>query len=251
MNIISVSNQKGGVGKTTSVINLAYSFNILGFKTLVIDLDPQGNATSGLGEQKNKGFTVRDLLENRFTSKPTQVAENLFLIHASEDLVGFEAEILRNQSGEYLLKNALQGLKQDYKLILIDTPPSTGALLVNALVASNWVLVPVQAEYYALEGLSGLLEIIEFIRDTANSNLLIIGFFITMFDSRTTLSKQVEEELRRNFGELVFDVRIPRSVRVAEAPSFGKPILQYEAQNIAGLAYLNLADRILTKLNLI
>lgn len=248
MPIISVANQKGGVGKTTSVINLAYSFSILGQKTLIVDLDPQGNATSGLGCRKNLTPNVRDLLNEAENLNPPEVFDNLFLFSASEELVGFDAFFNQSKSRETLLKHSLKKIEHLFNIVLIDTPPSTGLLSVNALVASEWVLVPVQAEYYALEGLSGLIEIVEFIKQTANPNLKFLGFFLTMYDSRTLLSRQVDDELRRSFTNLVFDVRIPRSVRVAESPSHGKPLLKYDPTNLAGLAYLNLADRIISKL---
>lgn len=247
--IIAICNQKGGVGKTTTCINLGYSLALLGRNTLLVDLDPQANCTSGLGAAKSE-CSVLDLLNGRDVI-PTCVFDNLHLLPSCQDLLGLEVELANIEGREFMVKNKLDSIKDLYDIILLDTPPSLGILALNALTAADYCLVPVQAEYYALEGLASITKTVEFIKNTSNPRLKIIGFVVTMFDSRTVLSKQVFDEIRQSFGDLVFDIKIPRSVRVAEAPSFGKPLLQYDSGNIAGLAYLNLADKLIQRLDMV
>lgn len=244
--VIAVTNQKGGVGKTTTCINLGYSFSLLGRNTLLIDLDPQANCTSGVGVSDPEA-TVVDVFNGK-PFPPIPIFDNLYLIPSSTDLLGIEVELVNVSNREFILRREIEPIKNKFDIILLDTPPSLGLLSVNALTAADFCLVPVQAEYYALEGLASINRTIQFIQKTTNPDLAILGFVVTMFDNRTVLSKQVFDEIKRNFNNLVFDIKIPRSVRVAEAPSFGKPLLQYDPTNLAGLAYLNLADQLIQRL---
>jgi chromosome partitioning protein len=239
--IFAIANQKGGVGKTTTAINLAACLAEAGERSLVVDLDPQANATSGLGERANGSSSI-DLLDGaplRELAKPTRFA-NLDLVPAKPDLAGTAAELSRRGDGEHYLSEALAG-NGDYSFVFVDCPPSLGPLTVNALAAADRVLVPLQAEYYALEGLAQLVRSVELIRARLNPRLAIAGVILTMVDRRTRLAADVDAEVRRHFGNLVFNTSIPRSVRVAEAPSHGMPVTAYDRGSAGADAYWKVA----------
>jgi chromosome partitioning protein len=249
--IISIVNQKGGVGKTTTAVNLAASLALSGEKILLIDIDPQGNSTSGIG-------IVRDLVENTLYGvlaghcslndavMETQI-EHLFIAPSSIDLLGAEIELVGKEGRERILASALEEFKEEYRYIIIDCPPSLGLLTLNALVASDSVLVPVQCEYYALEGLSMLLKTIQLIQGSFNHHLDIKGIVLTMFDIRNNLAHQVEDEVRRHFGEKVYQTIIPRNIALGEAPSHGKPVMLYDMKSRGAQSYLSLAKEILSE----
>jgi len=242
--IVALANQKGGVGKTTTAINLGACVAACERKVLIVDLDPQANATSGVGFSKNDeasmypvlvdGAPIRDII--RLTELPT-----LSLAPSSVDLVGAEIELREAIGREFHLRKALADVQGDYDYILIDSPPSLGLLTINALTAADSVLVPMQCEYFALEGISQLLRTVERVRDAVNPALEIEGIALTMYDERMNLSRQVAEEVRRHFGEKVYRTVIPRNVRLGEAPSFGKPIILYDIRSRGSEAYLNLS----------
>jgi chromosome partitioning protein len=247
--IITVVNQKGGVGKTTSTINVAAYLAANNKKVLIIDLDPQGNATSGLGSLKGSS-TIYDVLIGG-SKIDNVIAEsnikNLDMISADSSLSAFETESVGLSEREYILKNQLENLSYDY--ILIDCPPSLGVLTINALTAADQVLIPVQAEYYAMEGLSQLLHTIQAVQERTNSELTILGLFLTMYDKRTSLSQQVKKEIENYFGELVFKTQIPRNIRLAEAPSHGKTIFEYDSWSKGAKMYKSLGKEILGRTN--
>jgi chromosome partitioning protein len=247
--IITICNQKGGTGKTTSAINLATCFALEGKKTLLIDLDPQANATSGLGINKHsiKQSTYHVLLEELELPEILQATavSNLFLAPSNLDLTGAEVELVGALGREYRLKRALTKEKQGFDIILIDSPPSLGLLTINALCAADSVLVPVQCEYYALEGLTQLTNTIKLVKDNLNPNLVIEGVLLTMADFRTNLTKEVIQEARKYFKEKVYETVIPRSIRLTEAPSFGKPIALYDPDSIGAQKYAELTKEIL------
>src|SRR5947199_4860521 len=240
--IFAIANQKGGVGKTTTAINLAACLAEAGERSLVVDLDPQANATSGLGERANGSSSI-DLLDGaplRELAKPTRFA-NLDLVPAGNDLAGAAVELARRNDGEGFLRDALAGAGADYSFVFVDCPPSLGPLTVNALAAADRVLVPLQAEYYALEGLAQLVHSVELVRSRLNPRLAIGGVILTMVDGRTKLAADVSDEVRRHFGELVFKTAVPRSVRVAEAPSHGLPVTAYDRDSAGADAYWKVA----------
>ncbi len=242
--IVALANQKGGVGKTTTAINLGACVAACERKVLLVDLDPQANATSGVGVSKNEeasmypvlvdGAPIRDII------RPTELPM-LSLAPSSVDLVGAEIELREAIGRELHLRKALADIKGDYDYIHIDSPPSLGLLTINALTAADSVLVPMQCEYFALEGISQLLSTVERVRDAVNPALEIEGIALTMYDERMNLSRQVAEEVRTHFGEKVYRTVIPRNVRLGEAPSFGKPIILYDIRSRGSEAYLNLA----------
>ncbi|NUR75882.1 MAG: ParA family protein [Thermoleophilia bacterium] len=239
--VYAFANQKGGVGKTTSAINLAACLAEAGERALVVDLDPQANATSGLGMRAN-GTSTYDLLDGApLTSlaKPTQFA-NLFLVPSRPELAGAVVELSQREDGERYLAAALQE-SDGFDFVLLDCPPSLGPLTVNALAAADRVVVPVQTEYYALEGLAQLVQSINLIKTRLNPRLAIAGVLLTMVDTRTRLSADVEAEVRKHFGALVFDAVVPRSVRVAEAPSHGLPLTHYDRRSRGAEAYWKVA----------
>ncbi|HZQ04094.1 MAG TPA: ParA family protein [Gaiellaceae bacterium] len=239
--VLAFANQKGGVGKTTSAINLAACLAEAGERALVVDLDPQANATSGLGVRAN-GTSTYDLLDGAPLAelvKPTPYA-NLFLVPSKPELAGAAVELARREDGDRYLAEALAE-PGGFDFVLLDCPPSLGPLTVNALAAADRVIVPVQAEYYALEGLSQLVQSINLVRARLNPRLAIAGVLITMSDPRTRLSADVEREVRRHFGELVFRTVVPRSVRVAEAPSHGLPLTHYDRRSRGAEAYWKVA----------
>ncbi len=245
MKILSIVNQKGGVGKTTSTINLAAYLAMGKRKVLVIDLDPQGNASSGLGIRDSE-VGIYEVLSGDTTIEATIVQteqKNLSLLTSSSDLAGASIELNDNPQR---LKEVLKDLK-GFDIVLIDAPPSLGALTVNALVASDGLIVPLQAEYYALEGVAGLLETIDRVKDALNKQLKTLGIVITMFDGRTKLAQQVEENVRQHFGEQVFWSVIPRNVKLSEAPSYGQTINQYAPTSNGAGAYRRLAEEVMQR----
>lgn len=247
--IITVCNQKGGTGKTTSAINLATYLALAGKKTLLIDLDPQANATSGIGINRHniQKSTYHILLEEASIVdiiQPTAV-QNLFLAPSNLDLTGAEVELVGALGREYRLKRALTNEKENYDFIIIDSPPSLGLLTINALCVADAVLIPVQCEYYALEGLTQLNNTIRLVKDNLNPNLAIEGVLLTMADFRTNLTKEVIQEARAHFKEKVFHTVIPRNIRLTEAPSYGKPIALYDQDSIGAQKYNELCKEIL------
>lgn len=246
--IIAVVNQKGGVGKTTTTINCAAQVASSGFRVLLIDLDPQGNATSGLGIAKDQRVTAYDLMchGQSLTSAvlETHVAQ-LYLVPSNTDLAGAEIELVSKNRREYTLQDALGSSEYDY--VFIDCPPSLGLLTVNALTAASLVMMPVQTEYYALEGLSQLLNTVQAVKHSTNQQLELLGVVLTMYDKRTSLSEQVREEVKKYFGENLFRTVIPRNVRLAEAPSFGKTIFEHDKWSKGARAYKALAKEIVLR----
>jgi chromosome partitioning protein len=244
-NIIAVLNQKGGVGKTTTTINLAAFLARSGQRVLIADLDPQGNSTSGLGLDKQAlGSTLYDVLFSRAELDSTikKISDNLFILPSNANLAGAEVELVSLAARETRLRQALAGADYDY--ILIDCPPSLGLLTINALSAAHSVLIPVQAEYYALEGLSQLLSVIQQVRASLNPGLDILGVLITLYDSRNSLSEQVKKELENYFGAKLFETIVPRNVRLAEAPSFGRTIIEHDKWSKGSRAYKSLAREV-------
>lgn len=247
--VISVSNQKGGVGKTTTAVNLGASLACKGKRVLVVDLDPQGNASSGFGvyrEQVEQSIyhVLLDGLDIATATLQTEVP-GLSLVPASTDLTGAEVELVSVFAREAKLKSALEKARTEYDYILIDCPPSLGLLTVNSLTAADAVLIPLQCEYYALEGLGHLLHTIELVRSSLNPELQILGIVLTMFDGRNSLSHQVESEVREHFPEKVFKTVIPRNVRLSEAPSHGRPAILYDVASRGSQGYLAMAEEML------
>ncbi len=249
--IIAIANQKGGVGKTTTSINLAASLGVLEKKVLLIDADPQANATSGLGiDVETVEIGTYQLLEHTNSAKQAIVkteTPNLDIIPAHIDLVAIEIELVDKESREYMLKKALQEIKEDYDYILIDCAPSLGLLTLNALTASDAVIIPIQCEYFALEGLGKLLNTIKSVQKIHNPDLDIEGLLLTMYDSRLRLSNQVVEEVQKHFNDMVFKTIIQRNVRLSEAPSYGESIINYDASSKGASNYLSLAKEVITK----
>ncbi len=245
--IYALANQKGGVGKTTTAINLAACLAEAGERALLVDLDPQANATVGLGVAKDRSPNVYDVLAGDATADEALVdtqIENLALLPAHPDLAGASVELPRRPGSETLLRDALAPVRDRFAFTLLDCPPSLGPLTVNALVAADRVIVPVQTEYFALEGLAGLLDTLELIQRELNPRLAVAGMLLTMHDGRTRLARDVEAEVREHFPALVFDTVIPRNVRIGEAPSFGRPVIHHDPHCAGSDAYFELAREV-------
>ena len=249
--VIAISNQKGGVGKTTTAINLSASLAEKGKKVLVIDMDPQGNATSGLGIDKEKvKHTSYEILLGQATiweAMETSVCEGLTVIPSERGLAGAEIELIGTDSREYILKREVDKIKDNYDFIVIDCPPSLNTLTVNAMTTADTILVPIQCEYYALEGLSELLYTIELVKERLNDKLEIEGVVFTMYDARTNLSLQVVENVKDNLNQNIYKTIIPRNIRLAEAPSYGMPINMYDPKSAGAESYMQLADEVIHK----
>ncbi len=251
--VICIANQKGGVGKTTTAVNLSASLAVAEKRVLLLDIDPQGNATSGLGikiEEDSQSIyhALIDQIPIRELIRDTEL-DFLKIIPANIELIGAEIELVNSPEREKKLRNALNGLRQDFDFIIIDCPPSLGLITVNSLTAADSVLIPLQCEYYPMEGLSQLLKTIKLIKNNLNPLLEVEGILLTMFDKRNNISHQVMEEVRAHFGSLVFNAVIPRNVRLSECPSFGKPIILYDADSRGAESYLELAKEIMANNN--
>jgi chromosome partitioning protein len=243
--VFALTNQKGGVGKTTTTVNLGACMAEAGYETLLVDCDPQGNATVGLGLPKDSRPDVYDVISGDAAMadaiRPTDV-ERLSIVPSTPDLAGANVELPRLPGSETKLRDALRPVTDDFAYCFLDCPPSLGPLTVNALVAADRVIVPVQTEYFALEGLAGLLDTLRLIREELNPRLTIAGMLLTMHDGRTRLAQDVEREVREHFPDLVYDTVIPRNVRLGEAPSFGRPVIHHDPHSAGATAYFQLAE---------
>lgn len=252
--ILSIINQKGGVGKSTTAVNLSAALGEKGYKVLLVDLDPQGNSSSGLGFDKtNCEICSYDCLLNDEISTEQAIVEvetkNVWLIPATIKLAGAEAELVQEIARESRLADALAEIDGEFDFVLVDCPPSLGLLTVNALTAANQLIIPIQCEFYALEGLSKILDSTNMVKKRLNKNLSIFGVVITMYDKRTSLAKQVADEVENFFGDKVFKTRIPRTVRISEAPGYGQPITEYDPNGKGAIAYRDLAKEVIKRYN--
>lgn len=249
--IIAIANQKGGVGKTTTSINLSACLSALGKKVLAIDMDPQGNMTSGLGIDKdNVEYTVYDLILGQTTVENVlckETLENLDVLPTNIDLSAAEIELIGVDNKEYIIRDAIEGIKDNYDFIIIDCPPSLSMLTINAMTTADTVLVPIQCEYYALEGLSQLMHTIDLVKERLNSRLEMEGVVFTMYDARTNLSLQVVENVKENLNKSIYKTIIPRNIRLAEAPSHGLPINLYDPKSAGAESYMLLAEEVINK----
>ncbi|WP_102373015.1 ParA family protein [Enorma phocaeensis] len=249
--IISIINQKGGVGKSTTAVNLAAALGELGKKVLIVDFDPQGNSTSGLGIEKEElEQCVYDALLNDVPAENLLIqanCNNVTVIPATIQLAGAEIELVSAMARETRLKELLEPVQENYDFVFIDCPPSLGLLTINALTAADSVLIPIQCEYYALEGVTKLLESMRMVKSKINKGLEVFGVLLTMYDSRTSLANQVVDEVKQYFGDKVFNTLIPRTVKISEAPSFGMSVIQYAPQNKGAQSYMELAEEVIVR----
>ena len=248
--IIAISNQKGGVGKTTTAVNLSACLAKMGKKVLLIDIDPQGNATSGLGIEEIPEVTIYDVLINSVPIADAIIKtdyKNLFLCPSNRDLAGAEIELVNMMGREYQLKTALEDIVGEYDFVFLDCPPSLGMITLNAFTACDSVLIPIQCEYYALEGVSSLTGTIKRVKKVLNKDIEIEGILLTMFDARTNLAIQVVDEVKEFFGDKVYKTIIPRNVRLSEAPGFGQPIIVYDSASKGAESYLDLAEEVIER----
>jgi chromosome partitioning protein len=247
--IIMLGNQKGGVGKTTTAVNIATIIAASGYKVLLVDLDPQGNSSSGVGGSKKHSGAYEWLMVGGHSPIQNTYIFNLHLISASMDLAAAEIELLNVPNREYILKQRLSEVKGAYDYIIIDCPPSLGLLTVNALSASNNILIPMQCEYYALEGISHIIQTIQRVQNGLNPGLKLLGILLTMYDRRSSLNQQVANDLRFHFQKSVFSAVIPRNIKIAEAPSHGKPIILYDVKSIGAISYMDATKELLQRIN--
>ncbi|MBX3140187.1 MAG: ParA family protein [Trueperaceae bacterium] len=250
MPIIGVINQKGGVGKTTTAVNLSAALAERR-RILLADLDPQANATSGVGIGAPEA-TLYDVIAGRSSARQAVIAtstENLHVLAASADLAGVQVEVDAGRENMRLLARGLMGVRPNYDFIIVDAPPSMGVLTLNALAAADLLIIPLQSEYYALEGIASMMDTVERVRGSVNPDLRILGIVLTMYDSRTRLSQEVEENVRKHFGDLVFKTIIPRTVRLAEAPSYGRSVLEYAPTSQGAVAYRELAEEVIERVS--
>ncbi|GAA0745677.1 ParA family protein [Clostridium oceanicum] len=255
MKIISIFNQKGGVGKTTTSINLCSYLAMNGYKVLVIDIDPQGNTTSGMGiDKRNVDLSIYDILTSKDVSiesamKESELISNFYIVPSTMELAGAEVELINKSDRESILLNKIKNLEKDFDYIFIDCPPSLGLLTINALTVSNSVIIPIQCEFYALEGVGQLVNTVQLIKKSLNNDLEIEGIILSMYDGRTKLCNEVAEEVKKYFKDRVYKTTIPRNIRLAEAPSFGLPIMLYDNKCKGAKAYEKLAKEFIKKVD--